>query len=127
MIVGIILIALFVYLIFFHVPGTASAPATADPTLAPMTISGTYGCLPYRDASAPQTAECAFGIRTTDGVWYAVNFGQSARAAEQFRASAQVVAEGFAVPLEALSTDHWSRYDMAGIFTVTRLIEARTP
>lgn len=123
-IIGLLFVALFAYVVFLYAPGTADAPTAVDPTPVQMTISGTYGCLPHRDASGPQTEECAFGIRTDDGTWYAANFGQSASAMQQFQAGAHIVARGFSVPKEALSTDHWARYNMVGIFTITDTLES---
>ena len=90
-----------------------------DPTPQDATLSGTYGCLPHANPNGPQTEECAFGIKSDDGVWYAVNFGQSADAMQQFRSGAHVTLRGFVVPKEALSSDHWALYDMKGIFTAT--------
>jgi hypothetical protein len=63
--------------------------------------------------------ECAFGIRGDDGFSYAVNLGESAEAVQQFRSGARVTLTGFFVPVEAVSTDQWQKYDMRGIFTVT--------
>lgn len=99
------------------------APATTDATPQEMTLSGTYICLPHLDTSGPQTEECAFGLKTDDGVYYAVNFGQSAGAMEQFQSGAHITAEGFIVLKEALSTDQWAKYNMKGIFTITRMID----
>lgn len=94
-----------------------------DPTPQPMVLEGTYLCLPHIDTSGPQTEECAFGIQADTGEFYAVNFGASAQAMQQFQANARIRAEGFFVPKEALSTDQWQKYDMRGIFTVTRMLE----
>ncbi|MBI2030005.1 hypothetical protein HYT05_00090 [Candidatus Kaiserbacteria bacterium] len=87
------------------------------------TISGQYVCLPHVDTTGPQTEECAFGLKTDAGEYYAVNFGQSADAMQQFQSGAHIRAEGFIVIKEALSTDHWQKYDMEGIFTITRMLE----
>lgn len=104
-----------------------SAPsAPLDPTPQQVTLSGTYECLPHADTTGPQTEECAFGLRTDAGEHYAVNFGQSADAMQQFMAGAHITAEGFTVIKEALSTDQWNKYDMKGIFTITRLLQADT-
>lgn len=95
-----------------------------DSTPQPMVLEGTYLCLPHLDTSGPQTEECAFGIQADTGEFYAVNFGASADAMQQFQANARIHAEGFFVPKEALSTDQWQKYDMVGIFTVTQMLEA---
>lgn len=93
-----------------------------DPTPSPMTMTGTYLCLPHAPGY-PQTEECAFGIQADSGEFYAVNFGQSADSMQQFQTNARIRAEGFFIPKEALSTDQWNKYDMKGIFTVTRILE----
>lgn len=94
-----------------------------DPTPQNVTLSGTYVCLPHIDTAGPQTDECAFGLKTDDGTYYAVNFGASASAVEQFQSGARITAEGFVVIKEALSSDQWAKYDMKGIFTVIRMID----
>ena len=37
-----------------------------------VTVEGTALCLPHRDTSATQTTECAIGIKTKDGQYYAL-------------------------------------------------------
>lgn len=98
-----------------------------DATPQNITLSGTYVCLPHIDTRGPQTDECAFGLRTDEGDYYAVNFGQSAAAMQQFQAGAHIRASGFFVAKEALNTDQWNRYTMKGIFTVTELPAASAP
>ncbi|MEN9582562.1 MAG: hypothetical protein RL641_516 [Candidatus Parcubacteria bacterium] len=88
-----------------------------------VTLSGTYVCLPFIDTKMPTSGECVFGLKTDDGVYYMVNFGQSASAKEQFDKRAHITALGFVVPKEALNTDHWVPYNMKGIFTITKTLE----
>ena len=90
-----------------------------NPPSQQVTLSGTYECLPHLDSEGPQTEECTFGFVTDDGVHYAVNFGASPDAMQQFQSGAHVTAEGFIVPREALSTDEWQKYNMKGMFTIT--------
>ncbi len=87
-----------------------------------VTLSGTYTCLPHLNTEGPQTMECAFGLKTDDGVYYAVNFGASAGAMDQFKSGEHITAEGFVVIKEALSTNQWQKYNMKGIFTITKII-----
>jgi hypothetical protein len=97
-----------------------------DPTPKKVTLTGTYICLPHKNKTGPQTEECAFGIKTNTGDYYAVNFGQSAQAMEQFQNGETITAEGFTVIKEALSTNYWDKYDMEGIFTITKIISSNT-
>jgi hypothetical protein len=103
-------------------PQSTSDSRDLDPTPRTVTLSGTYVCLPHLDTTGPQTMECAFGLKTDDGVYYAVNFGASASAMEQFQSGAHVTAEGFVVIKEALSSNQWAKYNMKGIFTVTKIV-----
>ncbi len=98
-------------------------PAPLDATPQNVTLSGAYVCLPHIDTTGPQTEECAFGLQTADGLYYAVDFGASAEAMAQFQAGQTITAEGFVVIKEALSSDQWAKYNMEGIFTITRMIE----
>lgn len=93
-----------------------------DPNPRNMTISGLYVCLPHKDTTGPQTEECAFGIKTDSGDYYAVNFGQSGYAMNDFINGSYIKADGFFVIKEALSTNHWDKYNMKGIFTITKMI-----
>lgn len=98
-----------------------------DATPQQMTIAGTYVCLPHLDTTGPQTEECAFGIKTDNGDYYAINFGQSAGAMEEFQSGAHISAEGFVVVKEALSDAQWAKYNMKGIFTVTNKLPETSP
>jgi hypothetical protein len=99
---------------------------TFDSMPQQVTLTGTYVCLPHT-AGSPPTDECAFGVVTDDGTYYAVNFGASADAMSQFMSGARITAEGNIVMKEALSSDHWTTYDMRGIFTVTRMLDVSAP
>lgn len=120
---GLVAVCLGIYMIFISFSGDSLSPESLDPTPQNVTLSGTYVCLPHLNTSGAQTTECAFGIKTDDGVYYAVNFGQSADAMTQFRGGAHITADGFVVIKEALSTDQWQKYNMKGIFTITKMID----
>jgi hypothetical protein len=124
--VGALIIIGLGYLSFMRVPQEQSRTAV-DAEPQNMTLSGVYECLPHADTTGPQTEECAFGVRTDDGEYYAVNFGQSAGAMEQFKAGAHIVAEGFMIPKEALTDKTWDTYLMKGMFTVTKLMDSEPP
>lgn len=120
--VVVILVAVAAYFLFIKSP-TTETPQDLDPTPQSVTLSGTYVCLPHADTTGPQTEECAFGLQTDDGEYYAVNFGASANAMTQFQSGAHITAEGFVVIKEALSSDQWQKYNMKGIFTITTMID----
>lgn len=121
--VAIVVVGIAGFSYLAYTQGWSNTTAPLDATPRNVTLSGTYVCLPHRDTTGPQTKECAFGIRTDEGDYYAVNFGSSANAMEQFQSGAYIRAEGFIVIREALSSDHWQKYDMKGIFTITKMLE----
>ena len=119
----LIIVVIFAIVHLSHYSNSKPQPVI-DPTPQNVTLSGTYVCLPHVNTSGPQTEECAFGFKTDDGVYYAVNFGQSADAMQQFQAKEHVTAEGNVVPKETLNTDQWNKYNMKGIFTITKVIDS---
>ncbi len=127
-VIGLVVLVAAAAAVYFFVPNASSylpqfgTTKNLDATPQNVTLSGTYTCLPHLDTTGPQTEECAFGLKTDDSVYYAVNFGQSAGAMEQFQAGAHITAEGFVVIKEALSSNQWQKYNMKGIFTITNLV-----
>ncbi len=119
---GLLLAAVILGYISFAGPSSPTTPPSLDSTPKNVTLSGIYVCLPHIDTTGPQTEECAFGLKADDGAYYAVNFGASAGALEQFQSGAHITAEGFVVIKEALSSGQWAKYDMKGIFTVTKFL-----
>lgn len=124
---GVIAAGLAGYFLYGQFGPAARSTAALDAAPKNVTLAGTYRCLPHKDANAPATEECTFGMQTDEGRYYAVNFGASAAAMEQFQSGAHIKAEGFVVLREALSSDHWAKYDMEGIFTITKMLEASAP
>lgn len=96
--------------------GLALAPYDA-------TLTGEYVCLPHKDTSGPQTDECAFGIKTDASEYYALDFNMIPEGHEDFQSGTKFSASGTITPIENLSTDHWRRYDIEGIFTVTDYVK----
>lgn len=90
---------------------------------ARVTLTGTYGCLPQKDTTAITTDECAFGIRTDDGLYYAIDFGLVSTLPPVLTDGTRIRATGRVTPLIALSTDYWQKYPIEGIFSVTDSLE----
>ncbi len=87
------------------------------------TLSGEFVCLPRVDTTGPQTDECAFGIKTDVGEYYAVDFALMSQEAPQLTPGERFTANGTITPIELLSTDHWRKYPVVGIFSVTDSVE----
>ena len=50
---------------------------TSDVSPQEIFITGTITCLPHRDQEGPQTLECAYGLKTDDGIYYALSDSNS--------------------------------------------------
>jgi hypothetical protein len=87
------------------------------------TLSGEYVCLPHTNQNGPQTLECAFGIKTTSGEYYAVDFNLMSQTPPELKAGDKFTANGTITPIEMLSTDHWKKYPIKGIFSITDSVE----
>lgn len=103
---------------------TTSAHKSDDAPETPrhVTLSGTSVCLPHRDASGPQTMECAFGLKTEDGTHYALDLSvYQAEMYWEFPTHERVSIEGSLVPLEDIDGHTWNVYDIAGQLRVTAI------
>lgn len=83
-----------------------------------MSFVGTYLCLPPKD-EGNTTADCAIGIKTDEGVYYALDLGLLSSEAPLMVDQDRIEAQGIVTPLERLSTDYWQKYPVVGIFSVT--------
>lgn len=92
--------------------------ALPAPTPVTVTVRGTYICLPHKDTTGPQTLECAMGIKTDAAGNYALDFSMLPAGAYT-SGDARVSVTGELVPVEALSSDMWQKYDMEGIIRAT--------
>ncbi len=103
---------------------STSAPETGTPvaTVPPennIELRGTQICLPHKDTSGPQTMECAIGLKADDGANYGLDTSRlQPDAVGELYGGARVRIVGHYTPAEALSTDHFHKYDMKGIVQI---------
>ena len=85
------------------------------------TLAGEYVCLPLKDKSAtqPQIEECAFGLRTESGEYYAIDFNLMSQMHSPLAVGDNLSAAGVVTPIDRLSTDQWQKYEVKAIFSVT--------
>lgn len=81
------------------------------------TFIGMPTCLPHRDTSGPQTLECAFGIKFDDGSYYALDMSSVSGDFQSY--TGRISVSGTVVPIEAISSDVWQKYDIKGIMKVS--------
>ncbi len=98
-------------------------PADVMPDVTPTRVSlvGEYVCLPHKDPNAIHTMECAFGLKTDDGKYYAMDFNlMSQMQPSDLQTGQRISANGTFTPIEMLSTDMWrNNYNIVDIFSVT--------
>jgi hypothetical protein len=93
-----------------------SRPNQIEPYMA--TLSGEYVCLPHRDQSGPQTLECALGIKTSTGEYYALDLNKISPSTLDFATGDNLKVTGTVTPIERLSANHWQKYQVTGILSV---------
>lgn len=100
---------------------TTETPATPTPTptSTTTTILGTFTCLPHAGNPEVITLECAFGLKAATGEHYALDWADNARFNMDLPMDRQFLVTGLLTPIEAISTDQWSKYDIKGIIKVS--------
>lgn len=83
------------------------------------TLTGEYVCLPHTDQTGPQTMECAYGMRTDTGEYYAIDLSLMSQSHHELALGQRFTAHGVVTQREQLSSDHWQKYPIIGIFSVT--------
>jgi hypothetical protein len=96
-------------------------PPVSEPTRA--TLTGIYLCLPHKDTTGPQTEECAFGLKTDDGSYYALNFALMSQIPPTLSGGERISANGVLTPIESWNTGVWSRYPVRALFSVTDSVQ----
>lgn len=102
-----------------HVPETSVQPTGTISYNA--TLEGEVVCLPHKDTSGPQTLECGFGLKADDGAHYALDAGGVNP--PPYTTGQRIRANGLVTPVEMLSSDHWQKYNIKGIFSIKDTLE----
>jgi hypothetical protein len=89
------------------------------PINAEMTIRGDYSCLPKKDTSGPVTLECALGVKTDDGLYYAIDMSQldPGTTASGVQTGDRVEVSGLFVPIDLVTGMKWDTYKVTGVIT----------
>lgn len=89
-----------------------------------VSIEGEYLCLPVR-VGYTDPSDCAVGMRSADGSYYAVDFGLMSQTPVKLLLGDRFSAHGIVTPIEHLSTDYWEKYEVGAIFSVTDSVAIR--
>jgi hypothetical protein len=105
-----------------HVPGGSTyTRVTADESPTPITLTGTYTCLPKKNTGGPVTLECAFGLKTDEGYY---SLDMSSILTDNYpmlTGNETITVEGVLVPKAMLSSDRWQTYDVIGVISVEKV------
>ncbi len=103
-------------------PSSETSPTPIQNVPYEATLTGEYTCLPHKNTNGPQTMECAFGIKTSDGSYYALDMSKiDQQESMTLQTQTKITAQGTLVPVEQLSSDHWQKYNIRGILQVNTL------
>src|SRR5687768_17200576 len=80
-------------------PVESPAPVVENYEPRRMTLTGTLVCLPHVEGYPP-TKECAIGLRTDDGTYYAFDTMLMSSTAEPYKAGDRVTGNGVMTPIE---------------------------
>jgi hypothetical protein len=90
----------------------------------PITVRGSFVCLPHRDTSGPTTMECAFGLKAENGVHYGVDFSSTPGSAFDYPMEKTHIVKGDFTPVETLpNDDRMGIYAIEGVIKVTSVEE----
>lgn len=89
----------------------------------PISLSGTYACLPKKDTGGPVTLECAFGLKTSDG-YYALDMSSlESKKYPLLTGQESLTVTGSLYSPEYISSDRMlSTYDILGIIIAATII-----
>jgi hypothetical protein len=84
-------------------------------------ITGNFVCLPHKETSGPQTTECAYGVKTSNGEYYALstNLLASRDIVDNLQMNQKIKVNGVLVLIEQISSNKWQAYPIKGIIEAT--------
>lgn len=89
----------------------------------PLTVRGSYQCLPHKNTGGITTMECAFGIETKNGDYYALDMQGLPQNMINTDIGTIIEITGTLTPIEAISSGYWSAYPIEGIVRVSSFKE----
>ncbi len=121
---GVFGLLLVIAVSFFILADPVKNPGLTDPSPSPsadletQTI-GTLTCLPHKNKSGPITLECAYGLKTDNGHYYALDTTFFPGILTDFAIDVRVKVIGDLTNVEQASDTGLERYDIKGVIRVT--------
>lgn len=107
------------WIVLWTIFGGACLGMVQDTTID---VTGVFACLPKKDASGPQTQECAFGLRDDQGRYFAIRDSDArARNLAGLPMGGRIRVQG------SFAEGGDSRYATQGVITVALLVQINRP
>ncbi len=88
------------------------------------TITGNFSCLPLK-TGVPEAKDCALGVRSSDGSYYALDISRIQDANTDLKAEETIAVTGFLKPVAEIESPEWDVYLVAGVIKVNTLLRTR--
>lgn len=88
------------------------------------TITGNFSCLPIKEG-VEVSETCALGVRSNDGLYYALDISRIQDANSDLRAEDTIAVTGTLKQESEEPEPEWINYDVAGVILVNTLLRTR--
>jgi len=89
-----------------------------------VTITGNFSCLPLKEG-AHASGTCALGVRSRDGLHYALDISHIQDANSDLKAEDTIAVTGTLKPESEVPVPEWADYNIAGVVLVNTLLRTR--
>lgn len=99
---------------------STTPPSTTPASSGEISVKGTYTCLPHKNTDGPQTMECALGMKTDKGLYYALDTSAVSPNPFDMATGQNISVTGTLVAKNALNSNQWNIYPIEGIIKVSK-------
>ncbi len=90
-----------------------------------ITVTGNFSCLPLTSGAIITPEDCELGVRSRDGLHYALDVSRIQDANSDLKAEDTIAVTGFMKSPAEIPSSNWSEYTIAGIIQVNTLLRTR--
>ena len=90
-----------------------------------VTITGSFSCLPFKVGIEVGDKACTLGVRSRDGLHYALDISRIQDANTDLKVEDTVAVTGTLKPATVVPAPEWADYDITGIVLVNTLLRTR--
>ena len=90
-----------------------------------VTITGSFSCLPFKVGIEVGDKACTLGVRSRDGLHYALDISRIQDANPDLKVEDTVAVTGTLKPATAVPAPEWADYDIADVVLVNTLLRTR--